>query len=161
MPLFKNVFYKLWGKEIMKKIITNKGIKRRTVIKSAIAAGVGLSTPYFFVQAHASSDPKVMNMYNFDGSLGEFYTNFNTLNDRFVETWQGMTNERINFSAELRPGIMNYADNSQVRGEVQKQVTRITKIAENSKVKGQMDLESILEDMLMVTNQLMFHLTLK
>ena len=56
---------------------------------------------------------------------------------------------------------MNYADNGQVRGEVQKQVNRITKIAENSKVKGQMDLESILEDMLMVTNQLLFHLTLK
>ena len=58
----------------MKKIITNKGIKLRTVIKSAIAEGVGLSTPYFFVQAHASSDPKVLYMYNFDGSLGEFYT---------------------------------------------------------------------------------------
>ena len=48
-----------------------------------------------------------------------------------------------------------------VRGEVQKQVARITKITENSKVKGQMDLESILEDMLVVTNQLLFHLTLK
>ena len=34
---------------------------------------------------------------------------------------------------------MNYADNGQVRGEVQKQVNRITKIAENSKVKGQAD----------------------
>ena len=94
-------------------------------------------------------------------ALGEYYNKFNELNDRLVETYQGKINERIKFSAELRPGIMNYADNSQVRGEVQKQVTRITKIAENSKVKGQMDLESILEDMLMVTNQLMFHLTLK
>ena len=99
--------------------------------------------------------------YSEHENLGEFYTKFNELNDRFVETWQGKTHQRINFSAELRPGIMNYADNSQVRGEVQKQVARITKIAENSKVKGQMDLESILEDMLMVTNQLMFHLTLK
>lgn len=56
---------------------------------------------------------------------------------------------------------MNYADNSQVKGEVQKQVARITKIAENPKVKGQMDLESILEDMLLATNQLLFHLSLK
>ena len=56
---------------------------------------------------------------------------------------------------------MNYADNGQVRGEVQKQVSRITTISQNSKVQGQMDLESILEDMLMVTNQLLFHLTLK
>ena len=94
-------------------------------------------------------------------ALGEYYNKFNELNDRLVETYQGKTNQRINFSAELRPGIMNYADNSQVRGEVQKQVSRITKIAENSKVKGQMDLESILEDMLIVTNQLLFHLTLK
>ena len=78
-------------------------------------------------------------------STGEYYEKFSKLNDEFVETWQGKTGTRINFSAELRPGIMNYADNSQVRGEVQKQVTRITKIAENSKVKGQMDLESILE----------------
>ena len=99
--------------------------------------------------------------YSEHEALGEYYTKFNDLNDRLVETYQGKTGQRINFSAELRPGIMNYADNSQVRGEVQKQVTRITKIAENSKVKGQMDLESILEDMLMVTNQLMFHLTLK
>ena len=94
-------------------------------------------------------------------STGEYYEKFSKLNDELVETWQGKVGTRINFSAELRPGIMNYADNGQVRGEVQKQVARITKIAENSKVKGQMDLESILEDMLMVTNQLLFHLTLK
>ena len=94
-------------------------------------------------------------------STGEYYEKFSKLNDEFVETWQGKTGTRINFSAELRPGIMNYADNSQVKGEVQKQVERITKITQNSKVQGQMDLESILEDMLMVTNQLMFHLSLK
>jgi DNA anti-recombination protein RmuC len=56
---------------------------------------------------------------------------------------------------------MNYADNSQVKGEVQKQVARLNKIAQNPKVQGQMDLESILEDMLLATNQLLFHLTLK
>ena len=94
-------------------------------------------------------------------STGEYYEKFTKLNDELVETWQGKVGTRINFSAELRPGIMNYADNAQVRGEVQKQVARITKIAEHHKVKGQMDLESILEDMLMTTNQLLFHLTLK
>jgi len=99
--------------------------------------------------------------YSEHEALGEYYTNFNKLNDEFVETWQGKSGTRIKFSAELRPGIMNYADNGQVKGEVQKQVARITKIAENSKVKGQMDLESILEDMLLITNQLLFHLTLK
>ena len=43
-------------------------------------------------------------------ALGEFYTKFNELNDRFVETYQGKTHQRISFSAELRPGIRNYAD---------------------------------------------------
>jgi hypothetical protein len=43
-------------------------LNRRTVLKTALAAGAAMSTPYFFVKAHAASDPKVMNMYNFDGS---------------------------------------------------------------------------------------------
>tara|TARA_R100000030_G_scaffold17142_1_gene11526 strand:- start:81 stop:461 length:381 start_codon:yes stop_codon:yes gene_type:complete len=94
-------------------------------------------------------------------NTGEYYDKFNKLNDEFVETWQGKTGTRIKFSAELRPGIMNYADNSQVRGEVQKQVARITKISQHPKVVNQMDLESILEDMLLATNQLLFHLSLK
>jgi len=92
--------------------------------------------------------------------LGEYYDKFSKLNDEFVETYQGKIGTRIKFSAELRPGIMNYADNAQVRGEVQKQVSRIGKITQHSKVQGQMDLESILEDMLVVTNQLLYHLSL-
>ena len=59
----------------MKKIDKKKNnLNRRTVIKSALGAGALMSTPYFFVKANAASDPKVLNMYNFDGSLGEFYT---------------------------------------------------------------------------------------
>ena len=99
--------------------------------------------------------------YSEHEKTGEYYEKLNKLNDEFVETWQGKTGTRIKFSAELRPGIMNYADNSQVKGEVQKQVARLTKIAQHPKVQGQMDLESILEDMLLATNQLLFHLTLK
>ena len=99
--------------------------------------------------------------YSEHETTGEYYEKLNKLNDEFVETWQGKTGTRIKFSAELRPGIMNYADNSQVKGEVQKQVARLTKIAQHPKVQGQMDLESILEDMLLATNQLLFHLTLK
>ena len=99
--------------------------------------------------------------YSEHETTGEYYDKFNKLNDEFVETWQGKTGARIKFSAELRPGIMNYADNSQVRGEVQKQVARITKISQHPKVVNQMDLESILEDMLLATNQLLFHLSLK
>ena len=99
--------------------------------------------------------------YSEHETTGEYYEKLNKLNDEFVETWQGKSGTRIKFSAELRPGIMNYADNSQVKGEVQKQVARLTKIAQHPKVQGQMDLESILEDMLLATNQLLFHLTLK
>ena len=99
--------------------------------------------------------------YSEHETTGEYYEKLNKLNDEFVETWQGKSGTRIKFSAELRPGIMNYADNSQVKGEVQKQVARLTKIAQHPKVQGQMDLESVLEDMLLATNQLLFHLTLK
>ena len=50
-------------------------ISRREIIKVAGAAtATVLATPYFFVKAHAASDPKHMRMYNFDGNLGDFYT---------------------------------------------------------------------------------------
>ena len=49
-------------------------ISRREIIKGAGAAtATVLATPYFFVKAHAASDPKHMRMYNFDGNLGDFY----------------------------------------------------------------------------------------
>ena len=50
------------------------GATRRSVIKSGVAAGALAACPYFFVKAHAQSDPKVLRVYNFDGTLGEFYT---------------------------------------------------------------------------------------
>lgn len=92
-------------------------------------------------------------------ALGEYYTKFNTLNDSFVETYQGKTGKRVKFSAELRPGIKNYADVDAILIDVNSQSDRIEKIAEY--VKGQMDLESILEDMLEATSQLSYHLSLK
>ena len=50
-------------------------INRREIIKGAGAtAATFLATPYFFVKANAASDPKHMRMYNFDGNLGDFYT---------------------------------------------------------------------------------------
>jgi hypothetical protein len=91
-------------------------------------------------------------------ALGEFYTKYNELNDRLVETYQGKTGERINFSAELRPGIMNYADNEIVKSEVNKQADRINEAYKL--IEGQIDLESILEDMQEATSQLSYHLSL-
>jgi len=96
--------------------------------------------------------------YSEHENLQEFYEKFDELNDRFVETWQGRTHQRINFSAELRPGIMNYADNRQVCSEVCKTSDRINEIYKE--VDGP-DLHSILEDMIEQTSQLCFHLTLK
>ena len=96
--------------------------------------------------------------YSEHENLQEFYEKFDELNDRFVETWQGKTHQRENFSAELRPGIMNYADNRQVCSEVCKTSDRINEIYKE--VDGP-DLHSILEDMLEQTSQLCFHLTLK
>ena len=91
-------------------------------------------------------------------ALGEYYNKFNELNDRLVETYQGKINERIKFSAELRPGIMNYADKEIVKSEVNKQADRINEAYKL--IEGQIDLESILEDMQEATSQLSFHLSL-
>ena len=91
-------------------------------------------------------------------ALGEYYNKFNELNDRLVETYQGKTNQRINFSAELRPGIMNYADKEIVKSEVNKQADRINEAYKL--IQGQIDLESILEDMQETTSQLSYHLSL-
>ncbi len=91
-------------------------------------------------------------------ALGEYYNKFNELNDRLVETYQGKTGERIKFSAELRPGIMNYADKEIVKSEVNKQADRINEAYKQ--VEGQIDLESILEDMQEATSQLSYHLSL-
>ena len=97
--------------------------------------------------------------YSEHESLGEYYDKFNKLNDEFVETLQGKTSKRITFGAELRNGIKNYADIEIVQLEVSKQKTIIEEVAKS--LEGQIDLESILEDMLLITNQLSYHLTLK
>ena len=91
-------------------------------------------------------------------ALGEYYNKFNELNDRLVETYQGKINERIKFSAELRPGIMNYADKEILKSEVNMQADRINE--SYKQVQGQIDLESILEDMQEATSQLSYHLSL-
>jgi|TARA_B100001013_G_C24552775_1_gene419312 hypothetical protein len=98
--------------------------------------------------------------YSEHETLTEYHEKFNRLNDEFVEAWQGKTGQRVNFSAELRPGIMNYADNRQVSGDVQRQALSIEEFSKLKEVQGQIDLESVLEDMLLCTNQLLYHLTL-
>ena len=96
--------------------------------------------------------------YSEHETTGEYYDKFNKLNDEFVETWQGKTGTRIKFSAELRPGIMNYADKDILKSEVNMQADRINEAYKQ--VEGQIDLESILEDMQEATSQLSYHLSL-
>ena len=98
--------------------------------------------------------------YSEHESLGEYYVKFNKLLDEFVETHQGKTGRRIKFSAELRPGILNYADVQILKAEVKKQSDRIIELSRNKEVAGQIDLQSILEDMLLATSQLIYHLSL-
>ena len=57
-----------------KSTVLKSGLNRRQLLQTAGAAAATLSTPYFFVKAHAASDPKVLRLYNFDGTLGDFYT---------------------------------------------------------------------------------------
>ena len=97
--------------------------------------------------------------YSEHEALGEYYTKFNELNDRFVETWQGKHNKRIKFSAELRPSIKNYADVEIIKKEVIEHSNIIANMSKD--IVGQIDLESILEDMLETTSQPSYHLSLK
>tara|TARA_B100001093_G_C26844419_1_gene1022096 strand:- start:1328 stop:1705 length:378 start_codon:yes stop_codon:yes gene_type:complete len=92
-------------------------------------------------------------------ALGEHYTKFNELNDRFVETYQG-NSARISFNSEMVPNVANYVD-----PESDEFVQRITetkdRIEKLSNELNSIDLLSILEDMLEAVSQLKYHLTLK
>ena len=92
-------------------------------------------------------------------ALGEHYTKFNELNDRFVETYQG-DKARITFNSEFVPNVANY-----INPETEEFARRITKTKDRietmSKELKSIDLLSILEDMLESVNQLKYRLTLK
>ena len=53
----------------------NNDISRRSVLKTAVVAGGSLATPYFFM-ASPKADSKQLNMYNWDGNLGDFYVKY-------------------------------------------------------------------------------------
>lgn len=96
--------------------------------------------------------------YSEHEALGTFYKSFNDLNDRFVETWQGKTNERISFSAEYKPNIKNYSGKNVIVSEINELIDHINYTSQ--KLEGHIDMQSILEDMLETSNQLLYHLTL-
>lgn len=103
--------------------------------------------------------------YSQHEGLGEFYTKFNTLNDRFVETWQGAHNNRILFGADYKANVINYADLRDLISRVKAQKVRVTEFADyiegiNEKAILN-DVESILEDMQEEFSQLLYHLSLQ
>jgi|TARA_B100000959_G_scaffold92404_1_gene98155 putative spermidine/putrescine transport system substrate-binding protein len=64
-----------FAKEVIvkKKSRNSSEITRRKFIQSAATTAGVAGFPYFFVKAHAASDPKVFSAYIYDGNLGEFY----------------------------------------------------------------------------------------
>jgi len=52
--------------------LTGRNISRRKVLQTSLVAGGALATPYFFMRS-AKADPKQLNIYNWDGNLGDFY----------------------------------------------------------------------------------------
>ena len=107
--------------------------------------------------------------YSEHESFGEYYTSFNKLNDRLVETWHGKSddNKRIIFTSELYPNWKNYADNILCKKDVQDHLEKVIiftkwlKTSDTQKNICNIDIESILEDMVEANNQLIFHLSLK
>lgn len=93
-------------------------------------------------------------------AFGEHYTKYNELNDRFVETYQGKR-ARITFSSEFVANVSNYIspETDEFHRRLQKQKDSINAISKE--VEKEIDLMSILEDMLEAVNQLKYHLTLK
>ena len=87
-------------------------------------------------------------------------TKYNELNDRFVETYQGKR-ARITFSSEFVANVSNYIspETDEFHRRLQKQKDSINAISKE--VEKEIDLMSILEDMLEAVNQLKYHLTLK
>tara|TARA_B100000085_G_scaffold250664_1_gene247132 strand:- start:845 stop:1267 length:423 start_codon:yes stop_codon:yes gene_type:complete len=103
--------------------------------------------------------------YSEHEGLSEFYTKFNNLNDRFVETWQGKHGNRIKFNAEYRANVINYADLNDLIARVKSDRDRINEFASyieeiNEKAFFN-DIESILEDMQEEVSQLLYHLSLR
>ena len=54
-----------------------RSLSRRRVLATGAAAGAtALAAPYGFTKARAATDPKHLILYNFDGNLGDFYTEY-------------------------------------------------------------------------------------
>lgn len=101
--------------------------------------------------------------YSEHEALGELYDNLDKLNDKLTETYQGSSGLRVDFS-KIKIDLHNYRDSLETIKEVKSYKNLISKTSsklsdiEKHKL---IDIESILEDMMIVTSQCLYHLTLK
>ena len=98
--------------------------------------------------------------YSEHNAFGEFYTKFNTLNDRLVETWQGQNDKKVTFTGEYQPNILNYSGLDWTLKLIREHRQLILDTAFNLHA-DDIDIHSILEDMKETVNELLFHLQLK
>ena len=98
-------------------------------------------------------------------ALGDFYTKFNSLNDRFVEIYQGNIGTRIKYVSEYKANLINYSDLKELIFRIREykdDLALFAKAFSEENNNGQfIDLESILEDMMEVVSDLLYHLSLK
>ena len=101
--------------------------------------------------------------YSEHEALGELYDTLDKLNDKLTETYQGSSGLRVDFS-KIKIDLHNYRDSLETIKEVKSYKNLISKTSsklsdiEKHKL---IDIESILEDMMIVTSQCLYHLTLK
>jgi len=98
-------------------------------------------------------------------ALGEFYTKFNTLNDRFVEIYQGNTGTRIKYSPDYKSSLTNYSDLKELTYMIRRFKDDLAlfslQFSEDDKNGHFIDLESVLEDMMEAVSDVLYHLSLK
>jgi len=92
-------------------------------------------------------------------SFVEYYNKINALNDKLVETYQGREDDRISFSSEYKPNVLNYADKTECIRVIKDYRKKIYHLAACIH-EVHFDIHSILEDFLVETNNLLYHLSL-
>jgi putative spermidine/putrescine transport system substrate-binding protein len=84
---------------------TTLGFGRR---KFAAGAAAGTTFPYFFVKAHAQTDPKRLVIYTWDGALGRFYD----------EHWIGPFMKQFDVKVETIPMVGASVQLDRVRAQI-------------------------------------------
>lgn len=92
-------------------------------------------------------------------AFGEYYQKINSLNDKLVETWNGREDTRLTFSSEYKPNVLNYGGKDEcirIIKEHRKKIYYLSSCIHETNF----DLHCILEDFLVETNNLLYHLSL-